>query len=138
MSAQSNTGIIFKSLVNVASNALLVITEKKEILAANQAAASLFGYSIEELNNKPLEILLPENPPVQNIQYKDKINPLPLPLVPVSYITAGIKKSREIFPVEIKLSPVATINGLVLIAGFNDLTVQQETDEVLKKKQNKF
>nr|MQY76588.1 PAS domain-containing protein [Spirochaeta sp.] len=51
-------------LWDICPNAILIITEKKEIVFANSAAAELFDYSREEITGIPLNRIISGKLPV--------------------------------------------------------------------------
>ncbi|WP_311195866.1 PAS domain-containing protein [Antarcticibacterium sp. 1MA-6-2] len=50
---------LFNVLFEAASEGIIVVNESQQIVASNNAAAHMFGYSKDELRDKPLNILLP-------------------------------------------------------------------------------
>ena len=43
-------------LLSISTNALLIFDESGQVLHANEAAAKLFGWSVEELQKKKLNV----------------------------------------------------------------------------------
>ncbi len=59
LEAERKAESIFKFALELLPTGLLVINENKEIILSNQALASIFGYSPNELAGQPLSLLLP-------------------------------------------------------------------------------
>jgi len=52
---------VLELLLSISTNALLIVDESGQVLRANEAAAELFGWSVESLQKKKLSSLLPNS-----------------------------------------------------------------------------
>ncbi len=52
---------IFKLLSEAVSEGIVIVNKKQEIVASNEAANIMFGYENDELEGKPLNVLIPKN-----------------------------------------------------------------------------
>lgn len=96
---------LYREIVEATSEAILAIDEQQRIVLVNRGAEGLFGYTAEELRGRPVEVLLPEERPV------DDGRPASRPVGPRSEgeparsrrWVIGRRRSGELFPVEVSL-----------------------------------
>src|SRR5690606_27528864 len=99
-------GIVLEMLSEVVSEGIIMVNDAHHIVSSNATANKMFGYEKDELNGKPLEILIPQN--VRQGHHKDvgkfvksgkarRMGP-GLDLV-------GLRKDGDEFPLEISLNP---------------------------------
>ncbi|MCL5129665.1 PAS domain S-box protein [Algibacter sp. L4_22] len=127
----------FRGLLESAPDAMVITNEQGEIQLINKQAEKLFGYHIDELLNKPVEILIPkrltglysehrmsffENPDARSLGEEKELY--------------GLNKEGKEIPIQISLSPLETEQGLLLSAAIRDITVQKlAKSELLRKNQ---
>lgn len=124
----------FRGLLESAPDAILISNEKGEITLINRQAEILFGYTREELNGKPVEILVPAD--LHNKHTADRYSYFENPKV--RSMGAGlelfaVRKDGTKFPVEISLSPLVTKEGTLISAAVRDISERKRLEEKLKK-----
>lgn len=120
----------FRMLMDGAPNAMLMVDAKGCIEWLNPQAESLFGYSKDELQNQPMELLLPERYRQQHVGFRLAFQQSPSPRQMGSgrELFARRKDGSEV-PVEIGLSPVHTDDGIKTIGSIIDLTARKHAEE---------
>jgi PAS domain S-box-containing protein len=131
----------YLDLLDVCPNALLIITEKKEIVFANSAAAELFDYSREEIIGTPLNrIISGELPgckedllaaaPERVGLFKRQQLIAKCPQVEIQ----GIRKNRTRFLLELSLSMYRGKEGTALVlAILRDITLKKKIESELEQ-----
>ena len=100
----------FKDLVEAAPDALVIVDQDGVIQRVNVQTENLFGYTRDELVGRQVDMLLPENWRTEQQMH-------------------GFTKDGRDFPVEIKLGPVQTENGVLISAAIRDVTERRKLEE---------
>lgn len=122
-----------EALFLFATEGILVVNERGEIIRINPSAEKLFGYSKDELLGKKVETLVPRKLAKQHVEHREKFNEAPHARAMGKGIELfGLKKDGKEFPVEISLSPYSTPEGNFVIAFVVDITLRKQSEEKLK------
>ncbi|MBM1104520.1 PAS domain S-box protein [Aurantibacter crassamenti] len=125
----------FRGLLESAPDAMVIVNDLGEIQLINKQAEKLFGYSAEELQNKPVELLIPERFNKHHTNNRDAFFNAPKTRkMGEGKELYGINKSGEEIPIQISLSPLKTEEGLLVSAAIRDITVQKNTESDLLRK----
>jgi PAS domain S-box-containing protein len=94
----------------------------------------MFGYRLEELLGKPVEILLPEQHGAAHRRHLENYarRPEPRPMG-AGRDLEGVTKDGRRFPVEIGLQPAQTDSGWIVVATVIDITKRKAIEERLRK-----
>jgi len=115
--------VTFNVLFESMPDALVIVDRKGIIVEINMQAEKLFGYSREEILNKPVEILVPLKSRSlhhkQREQYQN--NPTPRYMGTRISLTAA-HKNGEIMPVDISLNPLHIKDESFIIAAVRDIS----------------
>jgi PAS domain S-box-containing protein len=121
----------FKSLLDSAPDATVILNEKGTIHMVNDQTRNLFGYQREELIGKGVETLIPSGLPsatrlssgwaadTDDTNARIELN--------------AIRKNEARFPVETSLSPIRTEEGTLIYVAVRDITVRKKLEDDLKK-----
>ena len=122
------------ALFNNASLGIVVVNSKGIIQTINPFALSLFGYSLEETLEKPIEMLIPHRFHNKHVSHRDKYihNPKNRPMG-VGMDLFGLKKDGTEFPVEVSLSNYQNNDELNVIAFISDITIRKKAEVEIKK-----
>lgn len=121
---------ILEAILDSAAQCILAVGRDGRILAANSKSEAMFGYTPEELQGKPVEVLVPEKAVRSHQRHRDGYFEAPR----VRPMGAGVdlvarRKDGSEFPVEISLSHALGGDERLAIAFVSDIT-QRKTLEV--------
>lgn len=127
------------SLFENATEGIILTDSRGHIVLANPAAERMFGYSARELENLPVEVLLPGNfrPGHKALREGFHKNPSNRSMGAGRDLFA-LKKNGEEFPVEISLSHYTQRDERFVIAFIVDITLRKEIERNLVKKQSEL
>ncbi len=123
----------FRSLIESAPDAMIVMSTDGSILEANHQVSQLFGYAPEELTGQSAELLMSSRArSVLRDYYDDFIrDPRTLVIGDVAEV-AGVRKDGVEFPMEVVLGPIETPEGLVITATARNVTERREFERRLE------
>ncbi len=123
----------FRSLIESAPDALILVNAAGEIEITNMRAESLFGYAKDELTGMTVEQLMPERFRVKHIGHREGFfsNAKVRELGTEMELFALSKDGKEI-PIEVGLSPIESANGLVVCAAIRDIAERKQSEEKLR------
>src|SRR5882672_1540562 len=127
------TNTDFRSLVDAAPDAMMVVNQAWEVVVANTQAEKLFGYSREQLIGKSVESLISPRFRERHAQDREKFfgDPRVQPIGTWLELFALRSDGAEI-PVEINLSPLTTESGTFVISSIRDATELRRVEELKK------
>ncbi len=121
---------IFRSLLESAPDAIIVVDIQGHIMLVNSQTEKLFGYDRFELLEKPVEILIPESFHLQHLEHRGLFFEKPqLRPMGAGLRLHGLRQDGSEFPVEISLSPLQVEGGMQVIATVRDVTDRKRADE---------
>jgi PAS domain S-box-containing protein len=124
------------SLFENATEGIILTDSRGFIVLANPAAEKMFGYSNKELENLPVEVLIPSTFRTGHKALRDGFHKNPSNRsMGAGRDLFALKKSGEEFPVEISLSHYTNKGELFVIAFIVDITMRKEAEKNLVKKQ---
>ena len=127
------------SLFENATEGIILTNGKGNIVLANPAAERMFGYSAKELENLPVEVLLPANFRTGHKSLREGFHKKPSNRsMGAGRDLFALKKNGDEFPVEISLSYYKKDDELFVIAFIVDITLRKEVEQNLVKKQNEL
>jgi PAS domain S-box-containing protein len=124
----------FRSLLDSAPDATVIVDENGVIQMVNHQTENLFGYTRNELVGQQVEILIPPELTNKHVQHRGNF----VKAARVRSMGAGIelnalKKNGTRFPVEISLSPIQTEEGMLVSASVRDITFRKTLENELRK-----
>ena len=124
----------YRSLIDGAPDAIVIVDEKGRIQMINAEAERSFGYKRNELIGLPLETLLPERFRRRHVENRRQYaaNPVVRPMGMDMELLARRKDGSE-YPVEISLSPLQQDNDLLVTAIIRDVSVRKDRDAHIRE-----
>lgn len=132
----------FRGLLESAPDAMVIVNESGKIQLINKQAERLFGYKIDELYNKPVEVLIPERYSRADNHQKQRNAFFAYPKVRAmgankTEVLYGKDKNGKEIPVQVSLSPLRTEEGLLVSAAIRDITEQLKAEQkIIQAKEN--
>ncbi len=125
----------FRSLLESAPDATLIVDPKGSIIRVNRQAEILFGYNREALLGQLIEILVPDDIKRKHVAYRDGFITSSAPRAMGASLKLMAKRHNGTeFPVEISLSPIETADGTLISASVRDVTDRRAQEAKLQEK----
>ena len=127
-------GIQYRTLLQSAPDAIVVVNQSGAIVLANAQAEKLFGYRQDELIGQPAIMLVAEHSRDQHSdQHSRFLSPGPERPAVAGLDLFGLRKDGTEFPAEIRLSPVDTRQGVLVSSAIRDISDRRRTEEDLRR-----
>ena len=124
----------FRSLVEAATDSIVLADHKGVILSWNPAAARLFGYTDDEVRGRPLTMLMPQRYRVAHERGLVRVRETGHSrLIGRLVELEALRKDGSEFPVELSLA-MWTSDGTVFYSGIiRDITQRRRAEEILDR-----
>jgi PAS domain S-box-containing protein len=129
----------FRELLEAAPDAIIEVDHDGRIILLNVATEKLFGYKREELLERPVELLIPQELRGVHRTHRSAYwsNPSIRPMGSGIRLY-GQRKDGTRFPVEISLSPVKSDDGFRVTAIIRDIGEREQVEDRLRAIQEKY
>ena len=119
----------FRGLLDVAADAVVIITPNGKIEFINNQTEKWFGYSKNELMGQPLEILIPERFRRAHEHHRNVYSEKPIPRpMGAGLGLYGLRKNGTEFPVDITIAPLKIGADLYLISIVRDISERKKLE----------
>lgn len=131
--AQRASETRFRQLLELAPDAILLVDFEGRITLVNSQVEALFGYPRAALLGQSVETLLPGDFRATHHQHCSAyfVQPEVRPMG-VGLDLYGLHQDGRTLPVDVSLSPIATTEGLLVMAIVRDITERRRTEERLR------
>jgi protein-histidine pros-kinase len=124
-----------RALFDASPYAMVLVDAEGRIAVVNSFADRLFGYSRNELDGQPVEILLPEDERGHHVDRRNEFLHSPQPRQMGSRLELfGRRKDGTEFPVDIMSSPLPPECGAVVGVSIRDITDRKQLEQQLERK----
>jgi PAS domain S-box-containing protein len=124
----------FRSVAQTASEAIITIDSRGNVVFWNEAAATIFGYSADEAIGKAITFVMPEH---YHAAYQDGIHRLVSSgeshIVGKTVEMAGLRRDGGEFPMELSLSTWKVREEMFFTGIIHDITQRKQAEEALRK-----
>ena len=123
----------WRLIVEAAPHGMLLVDEGGTIVMVNDSALRQFGYGREELLGKSVEMLIPG--PLRSDHRKQRAEFTKMPQtrpMGAGRDLLGLQKDGTVFPVEIGLTPIHTIERTGVLASIQDISERKRLETQLR------
>ena len=125
----------FRGFLQSAPDAMVIVNQAGTIHLVNAQTEKLFGYTREEMLDKPVEMLIPQLNRKGHAQHRTGYSEVPHARpMGLGLELYGLAKDGREFPAEISLSPIQTSEGVLVSAAIRDVTERHQYQEQIKQK----
>ena len=129
---------LLQSIFTAASEGIIIVNRKGQILMSNPSAQTLFGYSPEELMKLELEALIPTRFRKNHPKYRHSYFESPKSRgMGQGLDLSALRKDNSEFPVEISLSSFESDGEILTVAFIIDVTLRKTQEKALKESRAK-
>jgi protein-histidine pros-kinase len=117
----------FQMLIDGTPDAIIAIEQNSNILLINSKTEKMFGYSRQELLERPYYILIPMRYREKHIAYCKNYFADPSTKIMALHLSSVAKrKDGSEFPVEINMSPMETDEGIIAVIDIRDISEKKK------------
>lgn len=124
----------FRDILESSPDAMVIADKTGTIVIVNSQTEEIFGYHRDEILGRSVELLMPRRFRTIFPGYWERFFSDPkVELMGGGLQLYGHRKDGQEFPVEIRLSPVETANGVLVVATIRDVSVHKNMIRQLKE-----
>ncbi len=133
ISARKKAEDKFRSLLEAAPDAMVIVDSVGRIALVNSQTEKLFGYNRADLVGQPVEQLMPERYRDRHVDNRElfsidaRVRPMGAGLE-----LFGLRKDATEFAVEISLSPLSTDEGRFVTAAIRDISDRKQAEDKIR------
>ena len=129
----------YRSLLEAAPDAMVVVNPKGEIVLLNVQAEKQFGYRRDELLGQKVKNIIPEGFAERLIADGTRTAAEALAQqIGTGIELSGRRKDGSEFPIEIMLSPLESAEGILVTAAIRDITVRKGAERHLAQMEGRY
>lgn len=129
----------YKIAVEAAPYAMLLIDTEGIINFIKQSATEMLGYEKEQLFGEPIETLLPKSARSRHKKYRHNYMQNPKSrLMGAGIQTFALTANDEEIPVEVRLNPIESNNGIQILCSIEDISIRIQAEEILQRSTEKL
>lgn len=120
------------AVIQTATDGIIIIDQRGSILKVNDAASKLFGYQIEELLGRNINMLMPRNYSEKHDGYLQHYHTTgEKKIIGIGREVEGKRKNDTIFPCYLSISEVRLTESVIFTGIVHDLTEQKQIEREL-------
>lgn len=123
----------FRALLESAPDAMVIVDESGRIVLTNAQTESLFGYTRDEILDKPIEILIPERARAIHPSHRAGYFKSPHPrAMGMGLDLFARRKNGDEIPIDVSLNQLETESGFLVSAAIRDITPRRKIELALR------
>ena len=124
---------LLNKLFHSSGEGIMFFDKRGRIATLNPRAEQMFGYSEEELQNKPVETLIPKPLRDTHVRTREDYVKKPAPRqMGAGRDLQGLRKDGSTFPLEISLSYIQHEDETLIVAFITDITIRKNNEKELE------
>lgn len=124
---------LLRSIIDLAPEAIVTIDAKGTVLSFSPAGETMFGYHQEEIETRPVTMLMPESHAARHQSYVDAyLSTGQKHVIGHSRMLSARRKNGEIFPIRLTVGEAHKGDDPIFIGFIEDVTRQEETRHKLE------
>jgi PAS domain S-box-containing protein len=139
LSETKESGAKYRGLLEAAPDAMVVVNQSGEIVLLNLQAEKQFGYHRDELVGQKVKDIIPQGFAERLIA--DDLRPAADALaqqIGTGIELTGRRKDGSEFPIEIMLSPLESVEGILVTAAIRDISVRKDAETHLAQMESRY
>ena len=126
--------LLSSSILEAIPDAVAAVNQQGVIIRVNSQTESLFGYTRDELIGQKIEMLVPERQRPQHHLHREHFHQQPkIRRMGSGLDLYGRRRDGSEFPVEISLSPLATVDGMIVLSVIRDISDRKRIEDELRR-----
>ena len=122
----------FRNLLESAPDSMVIVNEQGAIQLVNAQTVKMFGYTRYEMMGEPVSMLMPLQPDDFRQLQNENFQNVNQNILKEGGELFGIRKDGQHFPVEIRLSPLQTEEGLLVSAAIRDISEKKQLEKTIR------
>jgi len=124
----------FETLFDFAPDALVIADAAGNIVRCNRRVERLFGYTANELEGRPVEVLIPDAARTRHVALRASYveSPVARAMGAQGEKLQGLRKDGSIFPVDISLGPMDSPDGPLVAAAIRDVSERVQAESIIR------
>lgn len=123
----------FGNLLGSVPDSIAIVNREGRIVLINTQAERMFGYSMDELRGKSIEVLMPDRFRSRHVNFRTGYFAEPrVRAMGAGLELYGVRRDRTEFPVEISLSPLETEEGTFAISAIRDISESKRAEAMFR------
>jgi PAS domain S-box-containing protein len=129
----------YRGLLEASPDAIVVVDSRGNIALSSSRAENQFGFGAGELVGQPVTAIIPHGFAERLIADGTRTAEEALAQqIGMGLELSGRRKDGIEFPIEIMLSPMTTVDGLLVTAAIRDISVRKKADEHLVQMESRY
>jgi len=128
----------FYQLFESAPNGVAIVDVNGKIQLANAPFEQLFGYARTELVGQPVDLLVPTSLQQQHAARRHHYGAHPTPMVNNERDLYGLRKDGQLFPIEVSLIPMTTVQGSITLCMVSDISARKAAEASLRQSEERL
>jgi PAS domain S-box-containing protein len=129
----------YRGLLEAAPDAMVVVNERGEIVLLNLQAEKQFGYPRDELVGQQVSSIIPEGFAERLIADGTRTAAQALAQqIGTGLELSGRRKDGTAFPIELMLSPLESVEGILVTAAIRDISLRKQAETHLAQMESRY